>query len=97
MKRNIFYILIIVAFSVGLYFLINSTLETEVKCSDDYPNTDTGSAEYIADFDKWTNDFYDKHPGATLFDWSKARYQFWVDNDCTASLEGYEEAKKWYS
>ena len=38
-------------------------------------------------------DFFDAHPDATLLDWSMARYQFWVDNNCTAALQRYEEVK----
>lgn len=64
------------------------------KCPDDYAKDDAGSAEYLAAMDKWTNDFYDAHPGATLSDWSVARYQFWVDNNCTAALQRYQEAKE---
>lgn len=41
----------------------------------------------------WTNEFYDLHPGATLSDWSGARYQFWVENNCTAALQRYEEVR----
>jgi hypothetical protein len=54
---------------------------------------DAGSAAYLASTNKWTNDFFDAHPDATMTDWSQARYQFWVDNHCTAALEGYEQAK----
>lgn len=64
------------------------------KCPDDYADDDAGSAEYIASTNKWTNDFFDAHPGATLSDWSAARYQFWVDNNCVAALERYRVAKE---
>lgn len=63
------------------------------KCPDDYADTDEGSAKYIADTNQWTNNFYDAHPAATLADWSAARYQFWVDNNCRTALERYDEAK----
>ena len=63
------------------------------KCPDDYADTDAGSKELMAAVDSWTNAFYDAHPGASLSDWSAARHQFWVDNNCTAALERYEAAK----
>ena len=51
-----------------------------------------GTAEYNSDLDRWSNNFYDTHPGATVSDWSTARYQFWVDNNCTAALQRYKDA-----
>ena len=62
-------------------------------CPDDYGTDNAGSAEYIAATDKWTNDFFDSHPDASLKDWGEARHQFWIDNHCTAALESYEQAK----
>lgn len=61
-------------------------------CPDDYGTDDAGSAAYLAVTNKWTNDFFDAHPDANMTDWSHARYQFWVDNHCTAALERYEQA-----
>jgi len=75
----------------------NKTPEQEriyQKCPDDYATDDAGSAEYIAATNKWTNDFYDAHTGASLSDWSVARYQFWVENNCFAALERYKIAKE---
>ena len=63
------------------------------KCPDDYGTDDAASATYLAATNKWTNDFYDTHPDATLTDWAVARQQFWVDNNCTASLQRYDEYK----
>ena len=48
----------------------------------------------MADIDKWTNAFFDEHPDASLSDWSKARYQYWVDNNCTEAIERYNQAKE---
>jgi len=86
-------------FIIMFVIIFTNTFSTEQvrvhqKCSNEYADTDAGSAEYLADFDKWTNGFYDTHPGATLSDWSKARYQFWVDNDCEAQLRGYKDAQE---
>lgn len=95
MRRKILYILIpiILITLTFLYFHYGPAPNKLAKCPDDYPDTDIGSKEYLADFDKWTNNFYDTHPGATLGDWNKARYQFWIDNKCTKAIERYNEAK----
>lgn len=96
MRRKILYILIViifVTFSIILYTFYGPAPNTSLRCPDDYPDTDTEQAEKIADMDKWTNNFYDKHPNATLSDWSKTRYQYWIDNDCKEALERYKEAK----
>ena len=98
MKRKILYISAGVALLIlfSIFYFSKSPAPEQIahqKCPDDYGTDDAGSAEYLADFDKWTNNFYDNHPGATLSDWSAARYQFWVDNNCSAALQRYEEFK----
>jgi hypothetical protein len=62
-------------------------------CPDEFGTDEAGSTQYLTATNKWTNDFFDAHPDASLKDWGEARYQFWVDNHCTAALEGYEQAK----
>lgn len=54
-----------------------------LKCPDQYES----SEEKIADFDKWTKDFYDKNPDASYADLSDARKQFYIDNNCTEALQ----------
>lgn len=95
MKRKTPYIFVVTFIALGavLYFFYGPAPNGRAKCPDDYPNTDTGSAEYLKDFDEWTNNFYDKNPNATLPDWSRARYQFWIDNNCAEALKRYNEAK----
>jgi len=96
LKKKITYILILViliALTV-LYFHYGPAPNKLSRCPDDYADTDVGFNEKMADMNKWTNQFYDNHPGATLGDWNKARYQFWVDNKCTEALKRYNEAKK---
>ena len=95
MKRKIIYIsifVIIIATCAVFYFYKSSSAE-QARCPDDYATDDAGSAEYLASMDKWTNDFYDAHPGSSLSEWATARHQFWVDNDCTLALQRYEQAK----
>jgi hypothetical protein len=95
MKKNILYLSILFVVFAILYFVVGPITKpvTLEKCEDDYADTDVGSAEYLADFDKWTNDFYDNNPGATLTDWSKARYDYWVKNNCQVAIARYNEAK----
>ena len=93
MKKFLPYILVLVILCAGFYFFASSGKSDALKCPDDYADDDAGSAAYVAATNKWTNDFYDAHPGATLADWSAARYQFWLDHHCTAALQRYQDAK----
>ena len=90
MKRKILYLCILFTLFIIVYLYQPRELK---KCPDDYPTTDAGSAAYLKDFDEWTNTFFDTHTGATLRDWSNARHQFWVDNNCIEVLKRYEEAQ----
>lgn len=93
-KRKIYIPIFIIAVLVVAYFYyMTREPQSHQTCPDDYADTDSGFNEKMADMDKWTNQFYDNHPGATLSEWSKARYQFWVDNKCTEALKRYNEAK----
>jgi len=90
------YILAIILLTIGVFFCfhyIKKQASPHQKCPDEYGTDDKGSAEHLQATNKWTNDFFDAHPGATLSDWSKARYQFWVDNNCSKALHRYQEAK----
>ena len=62
-------------------------------CPDDYPDNDAGSDAYLADTNRWTNEYFDANPGSDMGGWAQARKQFWVDNDCTEALQRYEESK----
>ena len=93
MKTKVLYLCLLVILCGGSYFISSYLHPTTQKCPDDYSNDDAGSAEYLAAMDKWTNDFYDAHPGATLSDWAEARHQFYISNHCAAALERYEQAK----
>lgn len=97
MKRKVLYISIpIIALCAFFYFYTSYNSKQTIvyqKCPDDYATDDAGSKEYLAATDKWTNDFFDAHPGSTLSDWANARKQFWVENKCTLAIQRYEEAK----
>lgn len=91
MKTKLLYLLISVILCAGVYFLYSYRQPRVAICPDDFPQGDAGEAAQMAAIDKWTNDFYDANPGASLTAWSAARYQFWVDNNCTAALKRYSE------
>jgi hypothetical protein len=91
-KRNIAVAaLSILIFIMTLFVLTKTT--TTLKCPENFPETDAGDEERLAAMNKWTNDFYDSHPGSTLSQWAEARHQFYIANNCTKSLEKYEQAK----
>ena len=84
---------ILIALCIILYFHYGPAPNKLSMCPDAYADTDAGFNEKMADMNKWTNQFYDNHPGATLGDWNNARKQFWIDNHCVEALKRYEEAK----
>jgi len=93
MKKKLLYIGILVIVLMGGFAIYSYPSTTIAKCPDDYATDEAGSAEYLASTDKWTNDFYNTHPEATLTEWAEARKQFWIDNNCTEAIKRYEEAK----
>ncbi len=86
-------IFIIAVFAVA-YFYFRTSEQISSICPEDYPDTDVGLEAKTNAMDKWLNDFYDKNPGASLSEMAKARYQFYMDNNCFATLERYFEAKE---
>ncbi len=54
---------------------------------------DLDSDVKLTSFEKWANDFYDSNPDASLSELTEARHQFYVDNNCTITLERYEQVK----
>ena len=61
-------------------------------CPDDFKDP----KQEIASFEKWANDFYDKNPSASIAEMSKARVNFWTDNNCKEALQrvkDYESGK----
>lgn len=97
-KRNLIYIAMFLIIAVtGFYVYGRSDKVVSVghqKCPDDFGTDDAGSADYLAATNKWTNDFYDTHPGASLGDWARARYDFLVENNCTLALQRIEDARR---
>jgi hypothetical protein len=81
-----FSIVILVVVGLGLFSL---TRNTKVKCPDDYANAD----ESIEAMNQWTDDFYNSHPNASLSDWSSARKQFYINNNCNEALKRFNDYK----
>lgn len=86
MKRNIFYIGIIITFGAVLYFY-NPASNKYTKCPDDYADTDAGTAEYRNALIDWTSEYLKANPKATMSDWSKAKLDLWRENNCGEALE----------
>jgi hypothetical protein len=73
-----------------LYFHKSSTLKptpTIFKCPEKYAETDAGTTEYRNALIDWTTEFFKTQPNATMSDWSMAKTQLWVDNNCTVAIE----------
>ena len=90
MKSKPLYILTVIVLIIGIYVLTSQQNPKDPKCPDDFPQGDAGEATQAVSMEKWTNDFFDSHPGATLSDWSTARHQFWIDNNCTEALKRFQ-------
>jgi len=91
MNRKTIIIILVGGASIALLSLY--LFSHKEKCPDEYGTDESGSAQYLADTDKWTNQFFDNNPGASLGDWAEARLQFLERNNCTEALKAYQEAK----
>lgn len=70
----------------GLIFLIALVFffrPEPFKCPDEYEN----AADRSAAFERWTNEFYDRNPDASLSEMAAARRSFYVEHGCAAALE----------
>jgi hypothetical protein len=88
-KRNIVIgIIIVLIFSTAwLLFGQNTKKPTTPKCPESYPENEAGATEYKDALIAWTSEFFEKHPQASMSDWSMAKSQFWLDNNCTMAIE----------
>ena|SRR3989344_8144623 len=94
MKRSLLYISIVIVISALLYFYDTQTPKALARCPEDYAETDAGFEDKGIALDKWINDFYDKYPNASLSDFARARYDFYIQNNCDKTLQRYYEAKE---
>ena len=80
-------VLIVVGVVINMVWKSNNPI-----CPDDFKDP----KQEIASFEKWANDFYDKNPSASIAEMSKARVNFWTDNNCKEALQrvkDYESGK----
>ena len=68
---------------------VYSVINQQPICPDDYATAE----EQTAAMGKWENEFFDSHQEALLMEMAQARLQFYKDNNCTAALQRYEDAK----
>ena len=85
--RIILGLFLIVVLSAFIFFMhkklaLSFTPTAAFLCPDDYKTSDEATSAMNA----WMNNFYDAHPDATITDLSNARYQFYIDHNCTAAL-----------
>ena len=80
--RNILILVVIVLIVVSIVKFYPST----PICPDDFKD----STKEIASFSKWTDEFYQNNPKATIKEMSEARVAFWRDNHCTEALKRYD-------
>ena len=57
------------------------------KCPEEYNEDNIGTAEYKEELTKWTSEFFKSNPKATMSDWSKAKTQLWVYNNCNIAIQ----------
>ena|SRR3989338_6430015 len=95
MKRNIFYIAIIISFFLALnfYFKVPEPQARQI-CPEDYSDNEAGYKERETATNKWITDFRNQNPNASTSDFARARYQFYMDNNCSATLEKYFEMEQ---
>jgi len=83
-KSKILFIAILPVIGVAIYLFWGAST---VRCPDDFTNFNEQS---IA-FDKWTKDFYDKNPNASIEDFAEARMDFLQNNNCDEALKRYND------
>ncbi len=82
-------LLVIIGFYIYFYFNGENAAQKE-KCPDDYATEE----EQLTALDLWSSNFFKNYPNATISDWSKARQEFWVKNNCIKAIERYKNAEK---
>lgn len=75
-------ILAIVFLTLGLGMFSHFNQQQQ-KCPDEHATFKEQTAAVI----QWSNDFYEKHPDASISDWSAARREFYEKNKCIKALQ----------
>ena len=93
-KRKIYIpIFIIAVLAVTYFYYMTREPQAHQTCPEDFPETDAGFQAKTDSMEKWINNFYDKNPGSSLAEMAKARFAFYLENNCTKAIERYNEAK----
>lgn len=93
-KNKVFILIFLLAIFIAIFYFYKTPKPQQAniyKCPEDYPNTDTGFKEKNIAIDEWFANFHNQNPNASLEDIARARYQFYADNNCSATLEKYFE------
>jgi hypothetical protein len=81
---SLFVIMYLIAFCYSIY---PTQSRVHYKCPENYTEDDTGTAEYKDALVNWTTAFFKAYPDATMSDWSKAKLQLWLDNNCVVAIQ----------
>lgn len=91
MKKNIFYICIVLTSGILLYFYNTQTPRAVAICPENYSDTDMGIIIRERVMNEWIDDFRKDNPNASSADLIKARAQFYIENNCNKTLNRYYE------
>lgn len=73
----------------AIFFAKAGNPADSLKCPSAYPTAE----EATASFQTFSNNYYTSHPGASVSDLLKARYDFYVSHNCTQELDAYKQAQ----
>lgn len=92
MKKNIIYIAIVLAFFLGVNFYFDLSEPKAIqKCPEDYPDTEAGLEEKRIATNAWITGFRNENPDGSISDFAKKRYQFYLENNCSVTLQTFYE------
>ena len=92
MKRKIIYIsIVVILITIVIPYVYLKVVPKQTflhqKCPEEYTEDNIGKAEYKEALIKWTSEFFKANPKATMSDWSIAKTQLWIDNNCTVATQ----------
>lgn len=97
LKTKVYILIFLLAIAAIFYFYKSPAPEigsTRTKCPESYTEDDAGTTEYRNALIDWTSEFFETNPKATSSDWSIARSQFRIDNNCTVAIQRYKLSGK---